>query len=184
MQPITEPMRPVPEPIQLDRDTTAVLVLDMSTRCDDPAETCSRLLDGLAQFLDRARAAGVPVVFTVSLMAKGTPLGEVATALKRQPDEAVLYPDGFDKFTGGELRELLEPRGITNLVITGSATNFAVMYTATAAARNYRYNVVLPLDAVNTRSPYEHEYALHQLSVLPSAAVKIRFSETALIDFH
>jgi len=178
-----EPVRPVAQPMQLDRATTAILVLDMSTRCDDPAAECSRLLDGLAQFLDKARAAGVPVVFTVSLMAKGTPLREVAIALKRQPNETVLYPDGFDKFTGGELQRLLEERGVANLVVTGSATNFAVMYTATAAARNYRYNVVIPLDGVNSRSAYEHEYALHQLSVLPSAAVKIQFSSTALIDF-
>ncbi len=179
----TEPVRPQAEPKRLDPATTAVLVLDMSTRCDDPAAECSQLLDALGAFLDKARAASVPVVFSVSLSAKGTPLGEVATALKRQPSETVLYPDGFDKFTGGELQQLLEARGVRNLVVTGSATNFAVMYTATAAARNYRYNVVIPLDAVNTRSAYEHEYALHQLSVLPSAAVKIQFSATPMIDF-
>lgn len=178
-----EPVRPQPEPMQLDRATTAVLVLDLSTRCDDPAAECSRLLDGLARFLDRARAARVPIIFTVSLSAKGTPLGEVSAALRRQPEEPVLYPDGFDKFTGGELQQLLEARGVQNLIITGSSTNFAVMYTATAAARNYRYPVVIPLDAVNARSAYEHEYALHQLSVLPSAATKIRFSATELIEF-
>ncbi len=183
MQHTAEPVRPQAEPKQLDRATTAVLVLDMSTRCDDPAAECSQLLVGLSGFLDKARAAGVPIIFTVSLSAKGTPLGEVATALRRQPNETVLYPDGFDKFTGGELQKLLEARGIKNLVITGSATNFAVMYTATAAARNYRYNVVMPLDGVNARNAYEHEYALHQLSVLPSAAVKIQFSSLGMIDF-
>ena len=178
-----QPIRPQAEPKRLDPAATAVLVLDMSTRCDDPAATCSQLLDALGRFLDKARAANVPVVFTVSLSAKGTPLGEVATALKRQPGETVLYPDAFDKFTGGELQKLLDARGIKNLVVTGSATNVAVMYTASAAARTYRYSVVIPLDAVNAGSAYEHEYALHQLSVLPSAAVKVQFSASDLIDF-
>ena len=178
------PMRPQPQPMRLDRATTAVAVLDLGTRCDDPAAECHQLLDGIGAFLDRARSARVPIVFTVSLSAKGTPLGEVAGALRRQPGEPVLYPDGFDKFTGGELQTWLTQRGVRNLVVAGSATNFAVMYTATAAARNYRYNVVIPLDGVNAGNAYQHEYALHQLSVLPAAAVKIQFSTLSMIEFR
>lgn len=183
MQETERPVRPEAQPKRLDPAATAILVLDLSTRCDDPSAQCSQLLNGLAAFLDKARADRVLIVFTVSLSAKGTPLGDVATALKRRADETVLYPDGFDKFTGGELQGLLSERNVSNLVVTGSATNFAVMYTATAAARNYRYNVVIPLDGVNAGNAYEHDYALHQLSVLPSAAVKVQFSTLAMIEF-
>lgn len=41
------------------------------------------------------------------------------------------------------------------------------------------YTVVIPLDGVNTRNPYEHEYSLHQLSVLPRG-VSQRFLFTTL----
>jgi nicotinamidase-related amidase len=66
----------------------------------------------------------------------------------------------------------------------GSATNFAVLYTATTAARIYRYNVVIPLDGVNAKRRYEHEYAIHQLTILPASAHKqFRFTNLKLIEF-
>jgi nicotinamidase-related amidase len=71
------------------------------------------------------------------------------------------------------------------LIITGSATNNAVLYTATTAARMYRYSIVIPLDGVNTNSRYEQEYAIHQFTVLPSEANKLfQFTHLSMISFH
>jgi nicotinamidase-related amidase len=173
-----------PGPVQTDRGTTAVLVLDLSARCEDPAAACHALLSGVAGFLEMARAAAVPIVFSVSASQRGTPMENVAKRLQRRPDEPVIYPDGFDKFTGGELQRVLEPRGIKTLVITGSATNVAVLYTATAAARIHHYEVIIPVDGVNARTYYAHEYSLYQLSVLPGGVYKrIRFSTLGTIKF-
>src|SRR5262249_31722281 len=61
-----------------------------------------------------------------------------------------------------------------NKTSTGSATNNAVLYTATTAARIYRYNIVIPMDGVNAATRYEQEYAIHQFTVLPSHANKSR----------
>lgn len=73
----------VPEPtaIALDRMATAVIVLDLSTRCDDPGAPCAELLPEVGKFLERARAAGVSIVFSVSLRDRGTELGVVASTL-------------------------------------------------------------------------------------------------------
>ena len=102
---------------------------------------------------------------------------KVARLLQRREPEPVIYPDGFDKFTGGDLQRILEPRGIKTLIITGSATNVAVLYTATAAARIHRYEVIVPVDGVNARTQYAHDYSLYQLSVLPGGVCKcIRFT--------
>src|SRR5919106_6615386 len=95
------PNKPEPKPVSLDPQSTAVVVLDMSARCHDPNDICSKLLQPLGEFLERVRAFGIPTIFTVSASAKGTPLGEVAAALKRRVTEPVIYPDAFDKFTGG-----------------------------------------------------------------------------------
>jgi nicotinamidase-related amidase len=158
--------------------------LDLSTRCDDPKQVCSQLMADLAAFLDRARSASIPIVFTVSFSTKGTAEGEVAKALNRRPSELVVYPDAFDKFAGGELKSFLDQHRAQNLIIVGSATNVAVMYTASAAARVHKYNVVIPLDGVNAGSAYEHEYALHQLSVIPGgAAARIQFTSLNGIEF-
>jgi nicotinamidase-related amidase len=169
--------------VELDPATTAVLVLDLSTRCSDPAQVCREIAPAVARFVDRARARGVPIVYTVSAAARGTALGDVWEGFNRRPDEPVLYPDGFDKFVDGELQGVLVPRGITTLVITGSSTNVSVMYTGTAAARLYGYDVVVPIDGVNTDTDYQQEYALYQLSVLPNVGNRFRFTTLDGVSF-
>ena len=179
------PNRPEPKPVTLDSKSTAILVLDMNARCDDPKQVCSKITAPLGEFLDKARAAAVPIIYTVSSSAKGKPLGELAAPLHRKPGETVLYPDAFDKFYPGELQPLLKEKGAKTLIITGSATNNAVLYTATTAARMHRYSVVIPLDGVNAASRYEQEYAIHQLTVLPSEANKLfQFTNLSLISFR
>lgn len=178
------PNRPQPEHLKLDSKTTAVLVLDLSSRCHDPKEICFQLMNPLAEFLERARESSVPIIYTVSAAAKGTPLGEVAQPLKRRGTEPILYPDAFDKFMGGELQDQLHRLGCRFVVIVGSATNVAVLYTATTAARVHRYDVIVPLDGVLAKRQYEQEYALHQLTVLPASAHKqIRFTNLNWIEF-
>jgi nicotinamidase-related amidase len=178
------PNRPEPKPVALDSKTTAILVLDLSTRCHDPKQICSKLMPVMAEFLEKARAAAVPIVYSVSASAKGTPLGEVATPLKRKESEAVIYPDGFDKFMGGELQALLKEKGAKTLIITGSSTNTAVLYTATTAARTHRYNIVIPMDGVNANTRYEQEYSIHQFTVMPGGANKqFQFTNLSMITF-
>jgi nicotinamidase-related amidase len=179
-----EPNRPEPEALKLDGKTTAIAVLDLSARCENPNEVCAKLMEPLGQFLEKARKSSVPILYTISATARKTPMGVVAAPLKRRQSEPVLYPDAFDKFMGGELKTELDRLNCRSLVIVGSATNFAVLYTATTAARIYRYEVVIPLDGVNARRQYEHEYAIHQMTILPASAHKqFRFSKLGMIGF-
>lgn len=178
------PKKPEPKPVEADCRTTAVLVLDLSARCEDPELTCNALLPGVAAFLEKARASVVPIIFSISLSARGTPLDRVAGPLQRRESEPVIYPDGFDKFTGGELHRILEERGAKTLIILGSTTNVAVLYTATTAARIHRYEVIVPVDGVNARTQYAHDYSLYQLSVLPGDVNKrIQFSTLRTTSF-
>ncbi len=179
------PNRPEAKPLTLDSKATAVLVLDLSARCQDAKQVCSKLMTPLGEFLEKARAAGVPVIFSASAAAKGTPLGEVAAPLKRRESEPVIYPDGFDKFVGGELESLLKQKNAKTLIITGSSSNTAVLYTATTAARIHRYPIVIPMDGINANTPYEQEYSIHQFTVMPNAANKLfQFTKLSMITFH
>ena len=179
------PNRPEAKPLTLDSKTTAILVLDLNARCDDPKQVCSKITTPLGEFLEKARAAGVPIVYTVSAAVKGKPLGELAIPLKKKEGELVIYPDAFDKFVGGELQTWLKDKGAKTLIITGSSTNAAVLYTATTAARMHRYSIVIPMDGVNASTQYEHEYSLHQFTVLPSEANKLfQFTRLSMITFR
>jgi nicotinamidase-related amidase len=178
------PNRPEPQSLKLDSKTTVIAVLDLSVRCEDSNEVCSKLMQPLGDFLERARRAAVPILYTISAAGKGTPLGEAAGPLKRRASEPILYPDAFDKFMDGDLKAELDRCRCRSLVIVGSATNFAVLYTATTAARIHKYEVIIPLDGVNAKRNYEHEYAIHQMTILPASAHKqFRFTKLGMIEF-
>jgi nicotinamidase-related amidase len=178
------PIRPEPVAVQLAPDSTAVLVLDLGASCERPAEPCHQLLRPVEAFLDRARQHAVPIAFTLTARSKGTDSGRVVTRLRQQPSEPVLFPMGYDKFHGGELGEFLHRSHASDLVILGSSTNLAVLYTATAALRMHNYRVVLPIDGVIARGEYEQEYSFHQLSVLTSLPPRaLRFTQLASIEF-
>src|SRR5437870_13570359 len=99
----TGPNQLQPQPITLDKASTAVAVLDLTGKCDDPNQVCSLIIPGVGAMLDRARSAGVPVIMTGTILEKGTPEGKAAAALRRRDDEPFLFPDGFDKFGDDEL---------------------------------------------------------------------------------
>ncbi len=174
---------PAATDVVLDPATTAVLVVDLSTRCSNPRQICREIVPAVGRFLDVARARGVFVLYTVSASAQGTPLGDAWEGFNRRADEPIVYPDAFDKFVGGELQGLLAPRGITTLVVAGSSTNVSVLYTSSSAARLYDYQVVIPLDGVNAETDYMQEYALYQLTVLPTVAGNFRFTTFARLSF-
>lgn len=167
-----KPLKPQPVPVTLDPKTTALLVLDLSNRCKDPAQVCSQLVPRVKDFLTTIRAAKVFTVYTVSAAEKDTPLGKAWDGFGALPDEPVIAPDAFDKFLDSELGPMLQARGIKTVIITGASTNNAVLFTATGAARMYKYDVVIPLDGVIAKSSYENEYPIHQLMVMPSGANK------------
>jgi nicotinamidase-related amidase len=179
------PNRPEPKPVTLDSKSTAILVLDLNARCEDPKQVCSKIITRLGEFLDKARVAAIPIIYSVSASAKGKPIGELAGALKRKESEPIIYPDAFDKFVGGELQAFLKEKGVKTLIVTGSATNAAVLYTATTAARMHRYEIVIPTDGVNAATGYEQEYSIHQFTVLPSEANRLfRFTQLSMIAFR
>ena len=180
----TQQNRPSAAPVTLPSESTAVLVLDIGMRALDKEEAANGLLEPVSDLLDRARTKGVYVAYTIMVQDEGTPMGAVATPLERREEEPVLYPLGYDKLRNGELAKLLEARGIEHVIAVGASTHLCVLYTCTAAARNHGYHVVVPLDGVAAKNPYEHEYSLHQLTVLPALPVPIDFTETTLIEFQ
>jgi nicotinamidase-related amidase len=170
--PGAQPRLPEAQPVFVDPRTTALVIVDLSTRCDDVRQICSELVPVIAaDLLPRARASNVFIIYTVSLSARGTPLGEVASGLGWREGETVIFPDGTDKFVGGELMALLQERGINKVIVVGSSANQAVLYTASGAARNHRLPTIIPIDGMNTDNPYEYEYTLHQLNNVSFASL-------------
>ncbi len=182
---MNEIVLPEPAPITLRADKTAVLVLDGSVRWGNPDLPCHKLVPGMRRFLDRAREAGLPIVFTVSYRRRGTPEGAVYSGLARKPSEPVIYPDSFDKFAGGELQTYLGFYGAEFLIITGYRSNICVLHTATTAARELKYRVVIPVDGMAALSESEQAYTLFHFTVLPKQAAELfSFTTLEMISFE
>ncbi len=184
-----EPTIPEAKPAIVDVNKTALLVLDLTEAGAKPDHPSHKLVPGMTKFLDRARAAGMLIIFTIPLVIKGTPDGKVYSGFNKRPSEIAVFPDGYNKFTGGDLGGLLELyEGVDTLIITGCRSNICVLHTATTAARELDYKVVIPIDGVAASSDYQEQYTLFQLAHIPNphnrAEVRFTFTELDMISFQ
>lgn len=134
---------------------------------------------------DAARAAGLPVIFikigldkmkpeempkrgqffkalpNIGGMAliKGSWGAEIHDDLKPAPDEEVIYKCPVSAFSRSTLDETLKKLGVTDLILTGVATNMVVEGTARDAA-DRGYGVITVEDGVMTFSEEVHQASL------------------------
>ncbi len=178
--PTAPAIRPIePRPVTLNAEKSALLVVELSEYVGDPDYFAAPLAPGVRKLLARARAAGVVIAFTVPHPFKGKPQGQVYSGFERKPHEPVFFPPGFDKFSSGELRSLLSLYDIDTLVMTGCKANMAILYTATRAVSEYRYQVVIPVDGIAATTEYEKDYTLYQFRAYPDGSPQ-RFTYTTL----
>ena len=146
---------------------------------------CAPLVPGVTRLLERARAAGTLIAFTIPHPWKGKPHGQVYSGFERRPCEPVFFPPSFDKFAGGELQSLLSLYDIKTLILTGGKANMAILYTATTAVRPYKYDIVLPVDGIAATTDYEKEYTLYQFRAYPGGYPKrFTFTKLDMISFQ
>jgi len=175
----------VPKPVSLNSQKTALLVLELSQYLEDPEYFAAPLVPGVTSLLERARAAGVLIAFTVPHPFKGTPQGQVYSGFKRKPSEAVFYPVGFDKFMGGEMQTLLSLYSIDTLILTGCKANMAILMTATRAITEYNYKLIIPVDGIAATTEYEKEFTLYEFRRYPGGFTKFfTFTNLDTISFH
>lgn len=130
------PILPSPTSVSVDPETTAVMILDYTFCYRSPG--CNATLPNLQALLGRARTAGALVIYT------RLPPSEIAN---KSGDIVILNDKGADKFYNTSLESVLQSKGIGTLVISGIASNGALLYTAFQATLR-GYTVVVPRDTV------------------------------------
>jgi nicotinamidase-related amidase len=134
-------------PVALDASSTAFLALDLLQSNCGPRPPCVATLPDVASGLAAARAAAVPVIYSV--VGGSTILDAVAPTA----NDPVIMSSGADKFFNTNLDDLLKGHGINTVVITGTSANGAVLYTAfEAAARGY--NVIVAVDGISSSTDF------------------------------
>ena len=177
--------------MQLDADSTAVVVVDMQNGFCHPdgslyAPGSEAVIDTCNTLVDRARDAGAHVVFTRDVhppeqfddahyydeferwgehVLEGSWEAELVDELDPAEDDLVVVKHTYDAFHETQLEGWLNAHGIDDLVICGTLANVCVLHTAgSAGLRDFR--PVLVEDAVGFIEEGHREYALDHADFL------------------
>ncbi len=171
--------------MNLDPETTAVVIVDMQNGFCHPdgslyAPGSEQAIDPCKKLLEKARAAGAPVIFTRDVhppdqfedahyydeferwgehVLEGSWEAEIIDELDVEEDDLVVVKHTYDAFYQTEIEGWLESHNINNLVFGGTLANVCVLHTAgSAGLRDYR--PILVEDAIGFIEEDDREYAL------------------------
>ena len=178
---VTPPPAPKLETLAAEPTTTALLVLDFNTPPCDPAKRprCIATLPNAKALLDKARAKGVLVIYTLGGATAADTINPALKPLGTEP----LFSSGPDKFLNTDLDKALKEHGIKTVVTIGTDSNGAVLYTASEAA--FRgYSVLVPIDGLSAETPYAEQFTLWQLLNGPRlGGDRVKLTRSDLLTF-
>ena len=155
--PNVAPAIPAPAPVTLDAKTTALVVLDIINPTCSTRPACADSLPALQAIIKKARDAGVPVVYT-NTAATNAIVPQVAP----QAGDVTVVPTNADKFNNSDFDATFKAKKATTLLLVGTRSNGAVLYTAFEA--NVRgYTVVVAIDGISGAIPFETTLAEWQM---------------------
>ena len=175
---VPAPPPPTLKEVTVDPKTTALLMLDFMSQNCGKRPACIASLPTMKKLLADARAAKVPAVY--SIIAN-------STTADVMPDVAPLANEpwvqaGPDKFINTDLAKILKDKGIQTVIVTGTASNGAVLFTAAGAA--FRgMNVIVPVDGMSAVDPYADLSTAYTFLNAPSLSAKTTLTRASMIKF-
>lgn len=175
---VKAPPAPELKPVKADPKDTALLVLDIVRQNCTPRPRCMASVPKVQGLVEKARLAGVPVVYAlVSGQAVTDVLPEVAP---RAGEPSVA--SGPDKFMNTDLDKILKDKGIRTVIVTGTAAEGAVLNTAAGAALR-GYKVIVPVDGMSSTTPYAEQYTAWHLTNSPRVGAQGTLTRIDMIAF-
>jgi nicotinamidase-related amidase len=175
---IPPPAPPTLKTVTVDPKTTALLMLDFMSQNCGKRPACVASLPTMKKLLADARTAKVPVVY--SIIANST-TADVMPDVAPLPDEPWVQA-GPDKFLNTDLAKILKDKGVQTVIVTGTASNGAVLFTAAGAA--FRgMNVVVPVDGMSAADPYADFSTAYTFLNAPSLSAKSTLTKADMIKF-
>ncbi|MEM2025766.1 MAG: isochorismatase family cysteine hydrolase [Desulfurococcaceae archaeon] len=184
--------------VSLPAKKSAVVVVDMQNDFAHPngklyGPAAREIIPRIASLLEKARRAGVRVVYTQDThypddpvefpiwgphVVKGTWGWQIVDELKPREGDIVIEKMRYDAFFGTPMDHVLRMYGIQHLVVTGTVANICVLHTV-ASARLRLYDVVVPIDAIAALNEFDYAAALRQMDFL----YKVTLTTTEGVEF-
>jgi nicotinamidase-related amidase len=147
---------PAPElkPVKADAKTTALFLFDfMSTNCN-ARPRCVEAVPRLKALMDRSRAAGLLVAYTLPGNGK-----IVDPGIAPHDGEVVNQKEGGpDKFLGSDLDQRLKAHGVKTVILCGTSAQGVGLGTGSGAAQR-GYFVIYPVDCLPSETAFREAYA-------------------------
>lgn len=177
---VKAPPPPALKEVTVDPSTTALLMLDfLHSNCNDQRRPrCVASLPTMKKLLGEARAAGVPVVYSITSSAKPEDIWADVAPKDGEP----IVQASVDKFDKTDLAKILADKGIKTVITVGTAAQGAILYTASAAALR-GFNVIVPVDGLSAEDTYFEQYVVYDLSKAPGVSRHVTLTSVDMMKF-
>jgi nicotinamidase-related amidase len=174
---VKRPPAPALKPVTVDAKTTALLMLDFMNQNCGKRPRCVASIPAMKKLLADARAAKVMVVY--SLIANTTTADVIKDVAPSEGEPWVR--SGPNKFLRTDLEKILKDKGITTVIVVGTAANGAALNTASYAAL-LGMNVIAPVDGISSE-PFAEQYTVWHLANGPAVSGKTTLTKSDMIKF-
>jgi nicotinamidase-related amidase len=166
--------------VKIDPATTALLLLDFNRQTCNPEKRprCIASIPAVQKLLMAAREKNVPVVYSITFGASKNDIAKELAPLEGEP----VVTSGPDKFMGTDLEKILKKKGITSVILTGTASHGAVLYTASGAALR-GMKVIVPVDGMSAENTYAEQYVTWHLANAPRVSNQVTITKIEWITF-
>jgi nicotinamidase-related amidase len=175
---IKAPPPPELKTVKVDPKESALLLLDFVKQNCSPRPRCVASLPKMQGLLEKARQAGMPVVYSI---VTGQALTDVLPEVAPRAGDAFVA-SGPDKFMNTDLDKLLKEKGVKTVIVAGTAAEGAVLNTAAAAALR-GYKVIVPVDGASSVNPYSEQYTAWHLGNSPVVGRQVTLTRIDLVGF-
>jgi nicotinamidase-related amidase len=174
-----KPAPPALKPVAVEAKTTALLMLDFMKQNCGKRPRCMATLLAMKKLLAAARAAQAPVIY--SIIANST-IDDVLPDVAAQSGE-VSVKSGPDKFLHTDLEKILKDKGIKTVIAVGTASNGAVLYTASGAA--FRgMKVIVPVDGMSSIEAVAEYSTVLEFMTAPGVSKASTLTRSDMIKFQ
>lgn len=135
-----------------DRPNTALMVIDVQNGVVEGAHQRDAVIANIAELVDKARAAAVPIIWVQhsdAQLERGSETWQYVPELSRQESEPLVHKSYGDSFEGTDLEEVLAAAGVGRLLVAGAQTDECIRSTIHGAFVR-GYDVTLVADAHST----------------------------------
>jgi nicotinamidase-related amidase len=175
---VKAPAAPALKEVKVDPKTTALLMLDFMNQNCGKRPRCIATIPAMKKLLGEARAAKATVVYSIIA---NTTTADVIKDVAPEANEPHVK-SGPNKFRNTELEKILKDKGITTVIVTGTAANGAVLQTSIAAALR-GLNVIVPVDGLSSVDAYADLSTVYTFTTATALSAKSTLTRSGMIKF-